>query len=131
MKKEKRNELVYTREDMVGIISEQTSLSMSVVRAVIDELEMQIYDILSSSSESTDNVIKLINEKDEPVVFILWGRYARSKKKLITNPKHLIIESAHPSPLSAYNGFFGSKPFSKTNKYLESMGIKPINWEIK
>lgn len=59
MKKEKRNELVYTREDMVGIISEQTSLSMSVVRAVIDELEMQIYDILSSSSESTDNVIKL------------------------------------------------------------------------
>ena len=79
----------------------------------------------------TDNVIKLINEKDEPVVFILWGRYARSKKKLITNPKHLVIESAHPSPLSAYNGFFGSKPFSKTNKYLESMGIKPINWEIK
>ena len=79
----------------------------------------------------TDNVIKLINEKNEPVVFILWGRYARSKKKLITNPKHLIIESAHPSPLSAYNGFFGSRPFSKTNKYLESQGIKPINWEIK
>lgn len=79
----------------------------------------------------TDDVIKLINEKDEPVVFILWGRYARSKKKLITNPKHLVIESAHPSPLSAYNGFFGSKPFSKTNNYLESRGIKPINWEIK
>ena len=79
----------------------------------------------------TDNVIKLINEKDEPVVFILWGRYARSKKKLITNPKHLVIESAHPSPLSAYNGFFGSHPFSKTNKYLESKGIKPVNWEIK
>ena len=79
----------------------------------------------------TDNVIKLINEKDDPVVFILWGRYARSKKKLITNPKHLVIESAHPSPLSAYNGFFGSHPFSKTNKYLESRGIKPINWEIK
>ncbi len=78
----------------------------------------------------TDNVIKLINEKDDPVVFILWGRYARSKKKLITNPKHLVIESAHPSPLSAYNGFFGSRPFSKTNKYLESCGIKPINWNI-
>ena len=78
----------------------------------------------------TDDVIKLVNEKDEPVVFILWGRYARSKKKLITNPKHLVIESAHPSPLSAYNGFFGSRPFSKTNKYLESQGIKPINWEI-
>ena len=78
----------------------------------------------------TDDVIKLINEKDEPVVFILWGRYARSKKKLITNPKHYVIESAHPSPLSAYNGFFGSRPFSKANKYLESKGIKPINWEI-
>ena len=79
----------------------------------------------------TDNVIKLINEKNTPVVFILWGRYARSKKNLITNPIHFIIESAHPSPLSAYNGFFGSKPFSKTNNYLISKGIKPINWEIK
>ena len=79
----------------------------------------------------TDDVIKLVNEKEEPVVFILWGRYARSKKKLITNPIHLVIESAHPSPLSAYNGFFGSNPFSKTNNYLISKGIKPINWEIK
>ena len=79
----------------------------------------------------TDNVIKKINEKDEPVVFILWGRYARSKKALITNPKHHVIESAHPSPLSAYHGFFGSKHFSKTNNYLISQGLKPINWEIK
>lgn len=79
----------------------------------------------------TDNVIKKINEKDEPVVFILWGRYARSKKALITNPNHCVIESAHPSPLSAYHGFFGSKPFSKTNNYLISQGLKPINWEIK
>ena len=79
----------------------------------------------------TDNVIKLINAKETPVVFILWGRYARSKKKLITNPLHFVIESAHPSPLSAYNGFFGSHPFSKTNNYLISKGIKPINWEIK
>ena len=77
------------------------------------------------------DVIKLINEKSDPVVFILWGRYARSKKNLITNPNHFVIESAHPSPLSAYNGFFGSRPFSKANKYLESKGIKPINWEIK
>ena len=76
----------------------------------------------------TDNVIKLINEKDEPVVFILWGRYARSKKKLITNPKHLVIESAHPSPFSARNGFFGSKPFSKTNEFLIKNNITPINW---
>ena len=79
----------------------------------------------------TDEVIKKINEKDEPVVFILWGGFARSKKKLITNPKHYIIESAHPSPLSAYNGFFDSKPFSKTNDFLIKNNLKPINWEIK
>ena len=79
----------------------------------------------------TDEVIKKINEKDEPVVFILWGSYARSKKKYITNPKHFIVESAHPSPLSAYNGFFGSKPFSKTNNFLIKNNIKPINWQIE
>jgi uracil-DNA glycosylase len=79
----------------------------------------------------TDNVIKLINEKDTPVVFILWGSDARSKKPLITNKKHLIIESAHPSPLSAYRGFFGSKPFSKTNEFLKKNNIKPINWKIE
>lgn len=79
----------------------------------------------------TDNVIKKINEKEESVVFILWGRYARSKKNLITNKIHLVIESAHPSPLSAYNGFFGSRPFSKTNNFLIENDLKPINWEIK
>mgnify|MGYP002624124689 CR=1 FL=1 len=78
----------------------------------------------------TDEVIKVINKKEEPVVFILWGNFARNKKKLITNPNHFIIESPHPSPFSAYNGFFGSKPFSKTNNFLESKGIKPINWQI-
>jgi len=79
----------------------------------------------------TDEVIKKINEKDEPVVFILWGGFARSKKKFITNPKHFIVESAHPSPLSAYNGFFGSKPFSKTNDFLIKNNLKPIDWQIK
>ena len=78
----------------------------------------------------TDNVIKILNDKSTPVVFILWGRYARSKKKLITNPIHLVIESAHPSPLSAYNGFFGSRPFSKTNDFLVKNNIKPIDWHI-
>ena len=79
----------------------------------------------------TDEVIKLINKKETPVVFILWGSDARSKKYLITNKKHLIIESAHPSPLSAYRGFFGSKPFSKTNAFLIKNGISPIEWKIK
>ena len=79
----------------------------------------------------TDDVIKIINERKNHVVFILWGAYARAKKELITNPTHYIIESAHPSPFSARNGFFGSKPFSKTNKYLKENGLKEINWRIE
>ena len=79
----------------------------------------------------TDQVIEIINKKTTPVVFILWGSYARAKKKLITNPIHYVIESAHPSPFSAYNGFFGSKPFSKTNNFLISKGIKPIDWRVE
>ena len=75
----------------------------------------------------TDRVIELLNKREKPVVFILWGRFARDKKKLITNPNHFIIESAHPSPLSAYNGFFGSKPFSKTNYYLAD---DPVDWRL-
>lgn len=76
----------------------------------------------------TDHIIKMLSEREQPIVFILWGSYARSKKVLITNPKHKIIESVHPSPLSAYRGFFGSKPFSKTNEFLESVYGKGINW---
>lgn len=76
----------------------------------------------------TDDLIKLLNQREEPIVFIFWGAYARSKKELITNKNHYVIESPHPSPLSASRGFFGSKPFSKTNIFLVSKGIKPINW---
>lgn len=79
----------------------------------------------------TDEIIRKINDKPEPVVFILWGANARSKKQLITNPRHLIIESAHPSPLSAFNGFFGSKPFSRTNCFLMKNMIPPINWRVE
>ena len=79
----------------------------------------------------TDSVIKALNKREEPIVFILWGSYARSKKILITNPNHYVLESAHPSPLSAYNGFFGSRPFSKTNNFLKSKGLKEIDWGIK
>jgi uracil-DNA glycosylase len=77
----------------------------------------------------TDHIIKLINLKEEPVVFILWGSYARSKKEFITNKKHLIIESVHPSPLSASRGFFGSKPFSKANEFLKKNNIKEVNFK--
>lgn len=78
----------------------------------------------------TDYIIKALNEKDEPVVFILWGNFAKDKKKYITNPRHLVIMSTHPSPFSAYNGFFGSRPFSKTNKFLIKNNIKPIDWKL-
>lgn len=79
----------------------------------------------------TDKIISLINEKDDPVVFILWGKNAQSKTKLITNSKHYIIESVHPSPLSASRGFFGSKPFSKTNEFLKSIGKTEVDWQIE
>lgn len=78
----------------------------------------------------TDEVIKRLSDRQEPMVFILWGANARSKKALIDKSKHLIIESAHPSPLSAYNGFFGSKPFSKTNDFLKAHGKTPIDWDL-
>ena len=76
----------------------------------------------------TDNIIRYLNDREEPIVFILWGSYARSKKELITNKKHFVIESAHPSPLSASRGFFGSRPFSRTNDFLVKNGISPIRW---
>ncbi|HGA0511391.1 TPA: uracil-DNA glycosylase [Bacillus pacificus] len=78
----------------------------------------------------TDRVIELLNEREKPVIFILWGRHAQAKKKLITNTKHYIIESVHPSPLSARRGFFGSKPYSKVNTILANMGEREIDWEI-
>ena len=78
----------------------------------------------------TDAIIKKLNEKDTPVVFILWGNFAKSKKSFITNPKHLVIESTHPSPFSARYGFFGSKPFSKANDFLKQNGQKEVDWHV-
>lgn len=76
----------------------------------------------------TDTIISKLNDREDPVIFVLWGSFARSKKELITNSRHKIIESVHPSPLSANRGFFGSKPFSKINNYLKMMNKKEINW---
>jgi uracil-DNA glycosylase len=78
----------------------------------------------------TDQLIRAVNDKPETVVFILWGAYARKKKTLIDTTRHVVIESAHPSPLSAHNGFFGSKPFSRTNAALVAAGRAPIDWRL-
>ena len=81
--------------------------------------------------EFTDAAIKVLNQENRPIVFILWGKPAQSKKYMLNNPNHLILEAPHPSPLSAYRGFFGSKPFSKTNHFLMEHGVEPIDWQIE
>lgn len=79
----------------------------------------------------TDACIRICNEQDRPIVFILWGRPAQTKKAMLDNPRHLILEAPHPSPLSAHRGFFGSRPFSKTNDFLVANGLTPIDWQIE
>lgn len=81
--------------------------------------------------EFTDAAIRVLNEQERPIVFILWGRPAQLKKKMLNNPRHLVLEAPHPSPLSSYRGFFGSKPFSQTNRFLEANGLEPIDWQIE
>lgn len=81
--------------------------------------------------EFTNAAIEILNKQDRPIVFILWGAPAQTKKKMLNNPNHLILEAPHPSPLSAYRGFFGSKPFSKTNAFLVSHGLEQIDWQIE
>lgn len=81
--------------------------------------------------EFTDAAIRKLNEQDRPIVFILWGRPAQAKKSMLHNPKHLILEAPHPSPLSAYRGFFGSRPFSQANRFLEAQGVEPVDWQIE
>ena len=79
----------------------------------------------------TDAVIHAVNEQDRPIVFILWGRPAQTKRPMLTNPKHLVLEAPHPSPFSTSRGFFGSRPFSKTNEFLQKNGVEPIDWQIE
>lgn len=79
----------------------------------------------------TDRIIEKLNERPEPIVFLLWGAYAKSKKALITAPQHFVLTAAHPSPLSAYNGFFGCRHFSQTNEFLKSKGLTEIDWSIE
>ena len=81
--------------------------------------------------EFTDAAIRALNKQDRPIVFILWGKPAQMKESMLNNPNHLILKAPHPSPLSAYRGFFGSRPFSRTNQFLQSHGVAPIDWQIE
>jgi uracil-DNA glycosylase len=105
-----------------GVLLLNTSLT--VVASIANSHKNKGWEIF------TDRIIQLLNEKETPVIFLLWGNNAKSKVKYITNDRHLILESVHPSPLSASRGFFGCKHFSKTNRFLNKTGQKEINWQI-
>lgn len=81
--------------------------------------------------EFTDAAIRILNQQDRAIVFMLWGRPAQMKKSMLDNPKHLVLEAPHPSPLSAYRGFFGCRHFSRANAFLEDHGITPVDWQIE
>lgn len=81
--------------------------------------------------EFTDAAISAVNQQDRPIVFLLWGKPAQEKAKMLDNPRHLVLKAPHPSPLSAYRGFFGSRPFSQANYFLQENGVEPVNWQIE
>jgi len=127
--KEIESDLGYKPDTQNGDLSRWASQGVLLLNAT---LTVRAGDAGSHQNKGwelfTDSVIRTLSEEREHIVFILWGNYARSKKSLIDRNKHFVIESPHPSPFSAYNGFFGSKPFSKTNEYLIEQGIEPIDW---
>ena len=92
---------------------------------------LMLNTVLTVRAHAANSHRGICSEQDRPMVFILWGKPAQTKKSMLHNPKHLILEAPHPSPLSAYRGFFGSKPFSKTNEYLQENGLAPIDWQIE
>ena len=125
--KELKSDLNITREDTD--LSDWAKQGVLLLNTVLTVEKDKAFSHRGKGWEIfTDKIIEKLNEKDDPIVFILWGSAARSKKTLITNKKHMIVESAHPSPLSYYRGFEGSKPFSKTNNLLKSVNKKEIKW---
>lgn len=114
-----------------GELTDWTRQGVMLLNTVLTVREGQANSHKNKGWETfTDRVIELLNEREQPMVFLLWGANARAKTALITNPRHLILTCAHPSPLSAYNGFFGCRHFSKTNEFLQSIGQTPIDWRI-
>lgn len=129
--KEQKSDLGIDQPFDSGDLTKWTKQGVLLLNTVLTVRESQPNSHKGMGWEKiTDKVITLLNEREKPLVFILWGANARAKKKLITNRNHLIIESAHPSPLSAYNGFFGSKPFSRTNEFLVKTNQSPIDWQL-
>lgn len=115
-----------------GELTAWTKQGVLLMNAVLTVREGQANSHKGKGWEQlTDAVIRKLNERDKPIAFILWGGNARAKKGLITNPIHGIFEAAHPSPLSAYNGFFGCRHFSKVNKFLTANGMTPIDWRLE
>ena len=128
--KELHDDIGFT-EPQNGTLTKWAEDGVLLLNAVLTVREGQANSHQGKGWETfTDTVISHLNNREKPMVFILWGRNARNKKTLITNPSHKILEAAHPSPLSAYNGFFGCRHFSKTNEILMSLGKTPINWQL-
>lgn len=129
-----RNIFKELQDDLGGDLRTNTDLSdwaeqgVLLLNTALSVIEGEANSMASIWEPYTDRLIQLIDENKTPVIFVLWGGNARKKKALIKNNKALIVESAHPSPLSAYRGFFGSKPFSKINEKLVSLNLEPINW---
>jgi len=125
--KELYDDLGVKRED--GCLTDWAGQGVLLLNAVLTVRKGEAASHAGKGWETfTDDVISILNEREEPVIFLLWGGYARKKKLLITNPRHHILEAAHPSPLSAYNGWFGCRHFSKSNEILIKEGKSPINW---
>ncbi len=115
-----------------GLLTQWTENGVMLLNSVLTVREAQAGSHRNKGWEIfTDRAISLLNQREKPVVFILWGGYARAKKALITGKHHLVLEAAHPSPLSAWNGFFGCKHFSKCNEFLRNNNMPEIDWEIK
>lgn len=129
-----RNMFKELQDDLGGELRQNTDLSdwaeqgVLLLNTALSVIEGRANSMSAVWEPFTDRLIELIDQNKEPVIFVLWGGNAKKKKKLIKNNKSLIIESAHPSPLSAYRGFFGSKPYSKINSCLTSLNQEPINW---
>ena len=129
--------VVILGQDPYHNVGQAHGLCFSVKKGVdIPPSLVNIYKELHDShrgigwEEFTDAAIMALNSQNRPIVFILWGAPAQRKASMLNNPNHLILKAPHPSPLSAYRGFFGSKPFSKTNKFLKAGGVEPIDWQI-